>query len=423
MATYTYTALDENGSNASGSIEASTRSSAAAILRKRGYKPLTISEDKGKIDLNNLQIPFLKTKVKKEDVVILTRQMATMISAGVPLIRSLNTLKLQSENPVLQEILEEVARDVESGSSFADALEKHGDVFGDIYINMVRAAEAGGILDDVLKQLASQQEKDASIRKKIKSASTYPTVLLVITFVAFFGLMLFVVPKIGQIIKDLGGADAELPTITQIMLGLSDFTISYWYLIVGAITAIVAAIRRYIKTEVGKKKFHKFLLKVPVINTVITKVAVARFARTFSSLMSAGVNVLDSIRVTSSAIGNKVIEEELQKAADEVTAGKQFSEPLRNSTVFPPIVPQMLAIGEETGQTDTILIKIAEFYEEEVDALIDGIGSIIEPVMIVIMGSMVGLIAASVIGPISSISQNIGVTWLDLSYFVDIIFS
>ena len=407
MPNFKYTAQDENGKNTSGSIEAGTRSSATALLRKQGFQPLSVAEDKGGFDPQNIQIPFLKKKVKNQDVVILTRQMATMISAGVPLVRSLNTLKLQSENPAMQEVLEEVAHDVESGSTFADALDKHSDVFGEIYVNMVRAAEAGGILDDVLKQLASQQEKDASMRKKIKSASTYPIVLLVITFIAFFGLMLFVVPKIGQIIKDLGGPDAELPTLTLVMLGISDFMISFWYIVIGAIVAAVTLIRRYIKTDRGKLKFHQLLLKIPVIKTVITKVAVARFARTFSALMAAGVNVLDSIRITSSAIGNKVIEIELMAAADEVTAGKQLSEPLSRSEVFPPIVAQMLAIGEETGQTDTILVKIADFYEEEVDALVDGIGSIIEPVMIVIMGTMVGLIAASVIGPISSISQNI----------------
>jgi|AntRauTorcE11897_2_1112592.scaffolds.fasta_scaffold00484_15 type IV pilus assembly protein PilC len=420
MPKFKYSAVDESGKNTSGSIEASTRSSAAATLRKQGYRPLNIREEKG-FDPNDIQIPFLKKKVKNVDIVITTRQLSTMIGAGVPLVRSLNTLKLQAENPAMKEVLEEIAHDVESGSSFADALDKHQDVFSDIYINMVRAAEAGGILDDVLKQLASQQEKDASMRKKIKSASTYPMVLLVITFIAFFGLMLFVVPKIGDIIKDLGGPDAELPTTTQVMLGISDFMINYWYFVIGIVVAIVVAVRRYIKTESGKKKFHQLLLKTPAVNNIVIKIAVARFARTFSALMSAGVNVLDSIRITSGAIGNKVIEEELRAASDEVTAGKQFSEPLRSSKIFPPIVPQMLAIGEETGQTDTILIKIAEFYEEEVDNLIDGISSIIEPVMIVVMGSMVGLIAASVIGPISSISENIGIILLDLPLFVDII--
>lgn len=273
---------------------------------------------------------------------------------------------------------------------------------------MVKAGEAGGILDDILKRLAMQQEKDASIKKKIKSASAYPMVLLVITVVAFFALMTFVVPRIGQIVTDLAGDDAVLPIQTRVLLSISDFMTNYWYFFLVIVVGGTFLLRRYIKTKKGRRNWHALLLRIPVVKTIITKVAIARFARIFSSLMGAGVSVLDSINVTADAIGNVIIEEELKEAGKEVTAGQQLSEPLSNSKHFPPIVAQMLSVGEETGQTDQVLIKVADFYEEEVDNMVDSLSSIIEPVMIVLMGAMVGLIASAVIGPISELSQSIG---------------
>ena len=273
---------------------------------------------------------------------------------------------------------------------------------------MVRAGEAGGILDDILKRLASQVEQDASIRKKIKSAMTYPVVILTITVFAFFGIMIFVIPKIAKILNDLGGPDAKLPIYTQAMLSISTFMQHNAVFVIIIFVAITYAIRRYIKTPGGKYKFHALLLRIPVVKNIIIKVAIARFSRTFASLMSAGVDVLNALDVTGGAIGNKVIEEELKAAAKEVKNGKQLSEPLSKSKHFPPIVSQMLAVGEETGQVDTILVKVADFYEEEVNVIIDGLSSIIEPLMIIILGSIVGVIAASVMGPIASLSKNIG---------------
>jgi type IV pilus assembly protein PilC len=273
---------------------------------------------------------------------------------------------------------------------------------------MVKAGEAGGILDEILKRLASQVEQDASMRKKIKSAMTYPIVILTITVIAFFGIMMFVIPKIGKILKDLGGENAKLPSYTQAMLNISDFTRHNAAIILPIFFAALWLFRRYIRTPKGKYWWHSVLLRIPVFKTVIMKIAIARFARTFASLMSAGVSVLDALEVTGGAIGNKVIEAELKEAAKAVKNGKQLSEPISQSKHFPPIVPQMLAIGEETGQIDTILIKVADFYEEEVETTIDGLSSLIEPLMIIVLGSMVGLIAASVMGPISSLSKNIG---------------
>jgi type IV pilus assembly protein PilC len=351
-----------------------------------------------------------------------------MISAGVPLARSLSALEGDAENPYMREVLAAVTKDVEGGISLGDAFAKFPNVFSEVYVNMVRAGEEGGILDDILKRLALQVEQDASIRKKIKSAMMYPVVILCITVLAFFGIMLVIVPKIGKILKDLGGPNAKLPIYTQYLLDASNFCISssivkhipginlipilnkapnmIFLLIVLGIGVIY--LLRYIRTDTGKYKFHALLLRMPIIKTVILKIAVARFARTFASLMGAGVSVLDALSVTGAAIGNKVIEKELKEAAVEVRNGKPLSEPISKSKNFPPIVAQMLMVGEETGQIDTVLVKIADFYEEEVAVLIDGLASIIEPVMIVFLGGAVGLIAASVMGPIANLSKNIG---------------
>lgn len=245
------------------------------------------------------------------------------------------------------------------------------------------------------------------MRKKIKSAMTYPSVLMVITILAFFGLMLFVIPQIGKILKDLGGPDAKLPALTQAMLTISDFLVKYGLFLLPLVIGGVVMFLRFLKTPRGKAIFHQFVLRVPMINPIIRKVAVARFARTFSALMGAGVAVLEALNVTARAVGNVVYEKALVDAAEQVKNGKTLSSVLEKDDLFPPIVAQMLAVGEETGQTDTVLVKVADFYEEEVDVAIDGISSIIEPVMILIMGSMVGLIAASVMGPIAGLAQNI----------------
>lgn len=386
-------------------MEASDENAVIAALAKQNLRPLSVTlAKKESFSLNRL---LNSNKVKSDDLVIFTRQLSAMVGAGVPLLRSLSSLEAHTESQGLKNILVNVIRDVEGGSTLGDALEKHPAVFNDVYVNMVRAGETAGILDEILKRLALQQEKSASIRKKIKSAMAYPTVLLVITVAAFFGLMLFVIPQIGKILTDLGGPDAELPLITQIMLQISSFFVSFWYILIPLFIAGVYGVLKYIKTPKGKHQFHRFVLKVPAINKIIRKVVVARFARTFSALSGAGVSVLESLTVTAHALGNIVYEKSLLEAADKVKNGEQLSKVLEAEGLFPAIVSQMLAVGEETGQTDTVLIKVADFYEEEVDTAINGLSAIIEPVMIVIMGSAVGLIAASVMQPIASLAQNI----------------
>lgn len=408
MATFQYIATS-NGSNkiVKGEIEALGRDDAIKSITKQQLTPISI-KPVTKLS-NEIKFSLLKPRnIKQDELSIFTRQLSTMINAGVPLTRSLNSLQEHAENPVFRDTLENIKGDVESGVSLADALSKHPKVFSDIYVNMVRAGEAAGILDEVLNRLAVQQEKSATIRKKIKSAMTYPVVLVVISVLAFFGLMIFVIPKIGQIIIDLGGPDAELPLITKIMLGISNFIISFWYILFPVIGVCCVGIKKYLATPQGKTKFHIAILKLPAVSTIIKKVTVARFARTYASLIGAGVSVIEALSITSRAVGNKVYESALQEACTRLENGEQLSRVIEEkSDLFPSILAQMLAVGEETGQTDTVLAKVADFYEEEVDTAIESISSIIEPVMIVFMGGMVGLIAASVMLPIASLSQNV----------------
>jgi type IV pilus assembly protein PilC len=401
-----YTAKSKDGKNVTGEVEATDREVVAANLKRQGFRPILIKQVRsGGGILGKLK---RGKKVKLKDVVIFTRQLSTTIAAGVPLTRSLTMLQAQADNKHFAEIIGVIIKDVEAGQPLGDSLAKFPEAFSDVYVNMVRAGEAGGILDEILKRLASQVEKDASIRKKVKSAMTYPVAILSITVIAFFGIMFFVIPKIGKILEDLSDGKGELPVYTRAMLSASSFMQKNAILIFIVLGVGTWLLRRYIKTPKGKYQFHSLLLRTPVIKTIIIKMAIARFARTFASLMSAGVGVLEALNVTGGAIGNKVIEAELKDAAQQVKNGKQLSEPLSASKHFPPIVAQMLTVGEETGQIDTILIKVADFYEEEVDAVIDGLSSIIEPLMIIVLGGMVGLIAASVMGPISSLSQNVG---------------
>ncbi|HSX24018.1 MAG TPA: type II secretion system F family protein [Candidatus Saccharimonadales bacterium] len=400
---FAYVATNKEGKTVRGTGEAVDRSALFNSLAKQGLRPVIIKLAGVKSGTHKRS-----KKVKLKELVIFTRQLSTMISAGVPLTRALSTMQTQAESKYFKQVIGGVTKDIEGGMALGDAFSKYPTVFSEVYINMIRAGETGGILDEILKRLAAQVEQDSSMRKKIKSAAMYPMVIFSITIIAFFGIMIFVIPKIAKILNDLGGPNAKLPVYTRALLGISGFMQHYAIFVGIGLFAIIYVTRRYIKTPAGKYKFHALLLRTPILKGVIVKVAVARFARTFASLMSAGVSVLDALEVTGGAIGNKVIEGELKEAAKAVKNGKQLSEPLKDSKHFPAIVSQMLAIGEETGQIDTILVKVADFYEEEVEVLIDGLSALIEPLMIVVLGALVGIIAASVMGPIASLSKNIG---------------
>lgn len=400
---FTFKALKKDNQTVSGTLEAADRAAAIAALTHQGLHPLLVTEAKGTVSRTKFG-----QSVRTSDLVVFTRQLSTMISAGVPLARGLNTLKDTPTTPYFREVLSKICKDIEGGTQLGDAFGKFPKVFDDVFVNMVRAGEEGGILDEILKRLATQVEQNASIKRKIKSAMMYPVVILVITVAAFFGIMFVLMPKISAILKDLGGPDAKLPIYTQVLIDISNITRKYAYIVIPAMILTVWLVRRYIKTPKGKYQLHALMLRLPVAKTIVTKVAIARFSRTFASLMSAGVGVLDSLAVTGGAIGNKVIEKELALAAQDVKNGKQLSEVIAKSEHFPKIVSQMLAVGEETGTTDTVLIKVADFYEEEVSVAIDGLASVIEPIMILFLGAGVGLIAASVMGPIASMSGQVG---------------
>ena len=393
----------KDNSTISGTLEAVDRQAALSALTHQGLHPLLVTEAKK----SGRKGGFGKS-VKTSDLVIFTRQFSTMISAGVPLARGLNTLKDSPSTPYFREVLGKIAKDIEGGTQLGDAFGKFPNVFDEIFVNMVRAGEEGGILDEILKRLATQVEQNASIKRKIKGAMMYPMVLLGVTVSAFFGIMFFLMPKISKIFKDLGGPDAKLPFYTQALIDASNFCRENVILIAILTVGIIWGTKWYIGTPKGNYNFHALALRIPVVKDIVTKVAIARFSRTFSSLMSAGVGVLDSLAVTGGAVGNKVIEKELADAAVEVKNGKQLSEVLSKSKHFPKIVPQMLAVGEETGTTDVVLVKVADFYEEEVSVAIDGLAAVIEPVMILVLGGGVGLIAASVMGPIAGLSSQIG---------------
>ena len=403
---YTYKAIKKDGTQTSGTVEAADHDAAVQTLARQGLHPLTVKAA-GKKGGGNISFGNFGKKVKSTDLVIFTRQLATMVSAGVPLSRGLDLLKQDPESKYFREVLDSVSRDIKSGQPLGDAFAKYPNVFSDVYVNMVRAGEEGGILDQIMKRLAKQIETDDSMRKQVKSAMAYPVVIGVITVLAFFGIMFVLMPKLAGIFAQLAGPGYKLPVYTQALLDIADFCRKYVFIYAPLIIIGVYFLRRYMRTPTGKYKWHALQLRLPIVAPIVTKIAVARFARTFSSLMGAGVNVLDALAVTGGAMGNKVIEKELAEAAEAVKAGKPLSSQLAQSKHFPRIIPEMLQVGEETGQIDKVLVKVADFYEEEVKTTMEGLASIIEPLMIVVLGAGVAVIAASVMGPLANLTTQI----------------
>ena len=405
MPDYSFTARQQSGKVQKGTLTAHDRSAAIAALRSKQLTPIVVKEAGGVSLSMNISIPGF-SGVKAKDRVIFTRELSTMINAGVPIVRALNVLKEQNESIPLKKVLDDITEDVQGGKPLSVAIARHPKVFSTIYINMVKAGETGGILDEVLQRLAHQEEKDAALEAKIRSAMAYPTVVFSVTILAFFILMTFIVPKIGTILGQLTNGK-KLPVYTTALLSLSNFMkqpVFIFSVLIGVPIAVFF-LRRYIKTEKGRYKWHSLILRIPIVKVIITKAAVARFARIFASLMSAGVSIVESIDTTAGSIGNAVIEKELRDCSKAVEAGHELSAELKKSKYFPPIVAQMLSVGEETGKTDEVILKIAEFYEEEVDIAVNTLSSIIEPVMIILLGTMVGIIAISVYAPIAQLGS------------------
>ena len=402
MSVFTYKARDRQGQVHQDQIEGENKMAVASSLRQQGLLVIDIKEQgAGQKDLlENFK------RVKLNDIVIFTRQFATMINAGLPIVRALYVLGEQTTNPKLKDILTTVRKDVEAGLALSEALDKHPDTFNRLYVEMVRAGEIGGILDGVLLRVASQLENDQELRRKVKSAMTYPTVVLVLAILAASFMLIFIVPIFARMFEDLGGT---LPLPTRIAMGASDLltgfggVVFFAALVGGGILFI-----RWIKTEPGRKFWGQAVLKFPVkIGEVVQKVALARFARTLGTLSAAGVPILQSLEIAATSSGNWVIENALLKSRDSIRQGIPIYKPLESEPVFPPMVTRMIAVGEETGDIDGMLAKIADFYESEVDATVKSLTSIIEPLMIVVIGGIVGGIIIAMYLPMFQIFELI----------------
>ncbi|HUB93217.1 MAG TPA: type II secretion system F family protein [Verrucomicrobiae bacterium] len=405
---FSYKAVKKDGTAANGTVEAANHEAAIQALTHQGLHPLVVKAAAGKgKGGGNISFGNFGKRVKSSDLVIFTRQLATMVSAGVPLARGLELLQEDPESPYFRQVLADVTKTVEGGQPLGDAFAKYPNVFSDVYVNMVKAGEEGGILDQIMKRLAKQIESDASMKKQVKSAMAYPIVIGCITVVAFFGIMFILMPKLGSIFAQLAGPGYQLPIYTRTLLNFADYTRKYFFLYAPVVIVGIVLLRRYLKSPTGKYRWHGLLLRLPIVGPIVTKIAIARFARTFSSLMGAGVGVLEALSVTGGAIGNKIIEKELADAAEAVKAGKSLSAQLATSPHFPRIIPEMLQVGEETGQMDKVLVKVADFYDEEVRTTMEGLSSVIEPIMILVLGAGVGVIAASVMGPLAQLSTHI----------------
>jgi type IV pilus assembly protein PilC len=325
--------------------------------------------------------------VSTKDLAVFTRQFATMINSGLPLVQCLDILSKQAERDVFRKIISNTMRDVESGSTLADALSKHPAVFGDLYVNMVEAGEAGGVLDVILGRLATYLEKMNNLKRKVKSAMAYPGVVFVVTIAATTFMLVFIIPTFAQLYSDFGG---ELPGPTRIVLGLSKFVTTKWWLLLALFFGLGFGLKKYHDTKDGKKAIDRFLLKIPVLGAVLLKSSIARFTRTLGTLVSSGVPILEGLEITGKAAGNSVVKDAVMHTRSSISSGQTIAGPLREAEIFPPMVVQMISVGEETGALDEMLSKIADFYDEEVDSAVDTMTSVIEPVMIVLMGGVVG---------------------------------
>ncbi len=388
MPTFAYTARSLNGELKSATLEAPSRDDVVAQLRRQRLIVVKIDEEKKR---------KRHGKVKTKDIVIFTRQFSTMINAGLPLVQALDILSKQSENPALQEITRQVVYDVESGNTVADALAKHPKAFTELYTNMVAAGEAGGILDTILMRLATFLEKNDALVGKVKSAMMYPMVITSVAAIAIMVLLIFVIPTFESMFASVNLA---LPMPTRVVIGMSNFLQGYWWAVGVGGYASVFLFKRYRSTSGGKLNTDKLMLKLPVIGDVVRKSSVSRFTRTLGTLISSGVSILDGLEITAKTSGNRVIHDAIMDSRASIAGGDTISAPLAKSAVFPPMVISMIAVGEQTGGLDEMLSKIADFYDTEVDTAVSGLLSLMEPVMIVVLGVVVGGMVVAMYLPI-----------------------
>jgi len=396
MTNFAYKALDGRGAQAAGQIEGESKAAVAAALRSRGLTVLDLNEVKqgwGQITIGG--------RVKAKDLTVFSRQFATMVNSGLSMLRCLYVLEEQTPNKKLATVITEVRADVEAGISLSDSLEKHPRVFSKLYVSMVRAGELGGILDEVLNRLATQLEKEDSIRRAVKSAMVYPILIGSFAIIVLIGMMLFLIPIFAGMYKELG--NAKLPFLTRIMMGVSNAMLAFpWdILILVAIIAAVYGLIRLKRTDRGTHAWDRMKLHIPMgIGEIIRKLAVARFSRTLGTLITSGVPILQAIEITGQAAGNAVIEDAMEDVQQSVKEGQSITAPLERVSVFPAMVTQMISVGEETGSLDAMLNKIADFYEDEVNAAVKSLTSILEPILMLFVGGLVGTVVISMYLPI-----------------------
>ena len=383
MAVYIWKGRTLAGEAQTGEIEVARQEEALEVLRKKRILVTSLRPKSAGLALPKFGGPGVSTK----DLAIFTRQFATMISAGLPLVQCLDILAKQASKPAFGKVISETTREVEAGSTLSDALGHHKNVFDDLFRNMVAAGEAGGVLDEILMRLATYIEKADALKRKVQSAMVYPAVVLSVALGATAFMLIFIIPTFAKMFTDFGG---ELPLPTKIVLIMSDVLVNWWWAGVLGIVVGAVALKRYYATEDGQRRIDGLLIRMPVLGDVLLKGAVARFTRTLGTLIASGVPILSGLEITARTAGNKVIAEAIMNARASIREGETVSAPLKASGVFPPMVTQMIAVGEQTGALDEMLTKIAAFYEAEVDTAVDTLTSIIEPVMIVVMGGIVG---------------------------------
>lgn len=406
MALFGYKVRSPQGNILTGTIEAREQRMVIDRLRHQRFIVLEIGEIKKSASKDLLDsINFLKKRVKQKDLVLFSRQLSTLIGAGVPIVQGLTILVEQIENPAFKKVITSVREDIESGTSITEALSRHPTVFGELYVNMVKAGELGGILDIILERLSAYQESAAALRGKIRAAMIYPAVIALVAGGVTTFLMVVVVPMFVKIFQQVG---AELPLPTQILLAVSNFLKRYLVFLIIGLIAFVVGLRQYYKTEAGSMYIDTLLLRLPLFGPLLRKVAVAKFTRTFGTLVKSGVPILQALDTVAKTSGNRVVEKAVLAAKDAIREGERISDPLKASGVFPPMVTQMISVGEETGNLDAMLSKIADFYEQEVDAAVSGLTSLIEPVVVVFMGVIIGAIAVAMYMPMFQLGAIVG---------------
>jgi len=390
MPKFAYSARTVSGEIQTGEIELPSRDEVMGWLNRQRLRPISINAKAKEINIT------IGTGIKTREVVIFTRQFATMINSGLPLVQSLTILAEQTENKRFQTIIAQVLQDIQAGQTLADSMRKHPKVFTELYVNMVAAGEAGGILDVILNRLALFLEKNDALARKIKGAMVYPAVMLIVVVLCTTILLWKVVPVFAGMFT---GAGLQLPAPTRVVLALSNFLQHSMWMVVLVVIVSVFAVRQYYKTDGGKLNIDRLMLRMPVLGNLLRKSAVSRFTRTLGTLVSSGVSILDGLQITARTAGNRVVHDAVMKSRASISAGATISEPLKESGVFPPMVVQMINVGEQTGGLDEMLTKIADFYDDEVDAAVTALTSILEPIMIVVMGVIIGGIVVAMYLP------------------------